>query len=69
MTFSRSVGTPGTIAVGGFGCARRTALSVSAADAPANARTPVTISYSIAPKLKMSLRASTVPPVACSGDM
>ena len=57
--FADRSGMPATIAVGGFGCARRTALSVSAVDVPANARTPVTISYSIAPKLKMSLRAST----------
>ena len=34
-----------------------------------NARRPVTISYSTDPKLKMSERASTFFPSACSGDM
>ena len=32
------------MALGGLGCARITALSVSAVDVPANARAPVTIS-------------------------
>ena len=34
----------------------RMALIVSTAVSPLNARAPLTISYSIAPKLKMSLR-------------
>ena len=36
---------------------------------PANARRPASISYRTAPKLKMSDRASTGWPSACSGDM
>jgi len=39
------------------------------AESPGKARCPVAISYSSAPKLKMSERASTVPPIICSGDM
>ena len=69
ISFSSSAGTPGAISLGGFGSADTTADSVSWRDAPANARRPVSISYSTDPKLKTSLRASTVLPVACSGDM
>src|SRR5262249_32930573 len=36
---------------------------------PSNGRRPATISYSTAPRLKMSVRASTCRPRACSGDM
>ena len=36
---------------------------------PPNGRTPHNISYVMTPKLKMSLRWSTVVPAACSGDM
>ncbi len=66
---SSASGISGTSSRGAFGCSLTTAVSVSDIDFPANARRPVTISYSTAPKLKMSLRASTFPPVACSGDM
>ena len=62
-------GIPGTHSLGAVGSSFKTAASVSALDGPENARRPVTISYSTAPKEKMSLRASTVPPTACSGDM
>jgi hypothetical protein len=44
ISFSRSLGTAGMMALGAFGCARITALRVSAVDVPANARVPVTIS-------------------------
>jgi hypothetical protein len=46
-----------------------TAASVSAGVSRRNARRPVNISYSTDPKLKMSERASTFLPSACSGDM
>ena len=46
-----------------------TASSTSGVVAPANARLPVSISYSTAPKEKISLRRSTGRPTACSGDM
>ena len=36
---------------------------------PGNARRPVAISYSTLPNEKRSVRASTLRPVACSGDM
>ena len=45
------------------------AASVRAADSRRNGRVPVSISYNNEPKLKMSERASTVFPSACSGDM
>jgi len=36
---------------------------------PTKGKHPATISYSTTPKLKMSVRASTAIPRACSGDM
>ena len=51
------------------GSSRRIALSTSAADSPAKARSPESSSYSTAPRLKMSDRSSTGLPTACSGDM
>ena len=45
------------------------AASVAAVESPRNARCPDSISYRIAPKEKMSDRASTLLPSACSGDM
>ena len=45
------------------------AASVEALVSPWNACPPVTISYNTDPKLKMSERASTFLPSACSGDM
>jgi hypothetical protein len=69
ISFSKSWGSPVTSALGARGGSRATAASVSSVVAPENGRRPVTISYSSAPKLKTSLRASTFWPVACSGDM
>jgi hypothetical protein len=66
---SSASGIPGISSLGAFGWSLTPAASVSDTVFPANARRPVTISYSTAPKLNTSLRASTVPPVACSGDM
>src|SRR5258708_34175385 len=37
--------------------------------APSKGKRPATISYSTTPRLKMSVRASTESPRACSGDM
>ena len=42
---------------------------VSALLPPAKACRPVAISYSTAPKLKMSVLASSFSPRACSGDL
>jgi hypothetical protein len=42
---------------------------VSAAESPWKALLPESISYSTAPKEKMSLRASVGFPRTCSGDM
>jgi hypothetical protein len=36
---------------------------------PGNARRPVAISYSTLPNEKRSVRASSLAPVACSGDI
>src|SRR5678816_3007157 len=47
----------------------RTRERISAVFSPANACCPVIISYSTEPKEKMSLRRSTLRPLACSGDM
>ena len=69
ITRSSASGIPATSSRGALGWSLTTAVSVSDTVFPANARRPVTISYRTAPKLKMSLRASTFPPVACSGDM
>ena len=53
----------------GAGSWLSTAATVAICESPRNARCPVVISYSTAPNEKMSLRASTVSPAACSGDM
>ena len=42
---------------------------VSTAESPPNARLPESISYSTAPKAKMSVRKSAASPRTCSGDM
>ena len=68
-SFSRSAGRPGTTSRGGGGSCSSTAASVAAAESPLKAIRPVTISYSTAPKLKTSERASAFFPSACSGDM
>ena len=46
-----------------------TASSTSGVVDPTNALLPASISYSTAPKEKISLRRSTGRPTACSGDM
>src|SRR6266481_4919970 len=53
----------------GCGSSRKMADMIERMESPTKARVPVIISYSIAPKLKMSVRASTFFPSACSGDM
>ena len=66
----RSAGGTGRLAPStSGGSSRRTAAIVSEADERANARFPVSISKSTAPKLKRSERASTGSPRTCSGLM
>ena len=65
---SSAEGTP-AVCVRGRTSSRRIAESVEIAESPPNARSPVTISCSMAPKAKMSDLASTGLPSACSGDM
>ena len=69
MTRSTSAGRSLTISPMRFGSSRRIAVSVEICDVPSNALRPLSISYSTEPKLKMSERASTALPSACSGDM
>ena len=52
-----------------FGVVFMTAAIISVASSPSNARAPVSISYSTAPKAQTSVRLSTARPRACSGDM
>ncbi len=60
----------GTVAaLSSAGWSRRIAASVSAAVSPLNARRPASISYSMHPRAKMSLRGSADSPRTCSGDM
>ena len=72
-TASRSrrprAGRPGRPARGGRTFTSRTASSTDISLSPANSRSPVSISKSTVPSEKMSERASTGLPHACSGDM
>ena len=52
-----------------FGVSCSTALITASVESPSKARLPVNISYSMAPVEKMSERASTDLPWACSGDI
>jgi hypothetical protein len=63
----RKPGEPGVRTGGSCWC--RMASNWAARVFPRKARTPVSISNSTAPKEKMSLRASSGSPRACSGDM
>ena len=54
---------------GAGGSSFSTAAIASAGVAPPKARRPVSISWRIAPTLKMSDRWSTGSPRTCSGDM
>ena len=67
--FPDSRGVSGAISRTGDGSLCRMAASVDIFVSPEKAGRPVAISYSTEPKLKMSLRASTFRPSACSGDM
>ena len=69
MICSNSIGTPGASSGIGFTSSRKTAESVEIPEPPSKARRPVTISYRTEPKEKISERASTRLPSACSGDM
>src|SRR2546430_1509971 len=55
--------------VRGGGGSNRIAVIVPTALGRSNGRAPAAISYSTMPRLKMSLRPSTVLPRICSGDM
>ena len=62
--------TPGgTEAGSGGGSWFRMAYPLSTSDAPGKARSPESSSWSIAPRLKISVRQSTASPRTCSGDM
>ena len=62
-------GTSGRITRIARGVSRKTLLRTAGIESPPNARVPVNISYSTAPVEKMSERASTGLPSACSGDI
>ncbi len=66
---STSRGMPGPVWLSGTGSECSTDASVESFESPEKARRPVTISYNTAPNEKMSERASTGCPSACSGDM
>ena len=51
------------------GSSFKMAFMVSMDDSPLKARCPLSISYKIPPKAKMSVRASTSLPRTCSGDI
>ena len=55
--------------LGGAGSSLRIFASTARFESPTKGLRPVTISYRTAPKLKMSERASTLRPSACSGDI
>ena len=69
MARSSSNGSSPTRLLGGAGSLARIAASVEGPVSPSKGRRPVTISYSTEPNEKMSERASTFLPSACSGDM
>src|ERR1017187_9629754 len=69
MISTTSGGTSGTSSAMGLTSSRRIAVSVVIAESPGNALVPVSISYITTPNEKMSLRASSFLPCACSGDM
>src|ERR1035437_1592267 len=69
MISTTSGGTSGTSSAIGLTSSRRIAVSVVIVESPWNAFVPVSISYITTPNEKMSLRASTFLPCACSGDM
>ncbi len=66
---STSAGRGSPRPAGVSGSLLMTAASVEAFVSPWNGRRPVSISYSTVPNEKMSERASSRFPSACSGDM
>ena len=68
MRCSAGDGPEPLVAISG-GSSFRIAAMLSAAVSRPNACRPVSISYSTAPKEKMSERWSTASPRTCSGDM
>src|SRR4030095_6003463 len=68
ILFSRSGGTD-AISLGGCGASLTMLVSRASFVSAVNGFRPVTISYRTEPKLKMSDRASSLRPSACSGDI
>jgi hypothetical protein len=66
---SRSAGISGFSRTGAIGAWWRIASKTTAEVVPVKACCPVAISYRTTPKEKMSVRASSASPRACSGDM
>ncbi len=68
VTASRSGGTPGRTA-DGSGMGLKNSWASASRVSPTNRRCPVSISHSMMPTANRSLRPSSAPPLACSGDM
>jgi hypothetical protein len=68
-TSCSATGTEARYSRDSFGSSFSIADKIGASDEPENGLKPVIISYSTAPKLKMSERASTLHPFTCSGEM
>ena len=68
-TRTSSPGADGFSSTTGAGFRFRIASNTTPVVAPENACRPVAISYSTAPKLNRSVRASSPSPRTCSGDM
>ena len=51
------------------GMSRMMAVSTSTGESPPNARSPLTISWMMAPRANWSVRKSAAAPRHCSGDM
>jgi hypothetical protein len=69
MMRANSRGSCGRRSVTGFGVSFRIEARIETLLSPVNGRPPVAISYSMTPSENRSLRESTAPPDACSGDM
>jgi hypothetical protein len=66
---SNSAGASAQSCPSGSGSVLSNAAITSLIVAPSNGPRPASISYSITPRLKMSVRRSTLSPRACSGDI
>src|SRR5262245_41766044 len=68
MTHSSSSGASGLNLLRGGCCDDRIELSMLLVVGPSKGRRPAHISYATTPRLKMSLRSSTISPRICSGE-